>query len=169
MAQSYSPVIAFPLPPAMVKLRTSDPFMPADDYGREIAAADHPALGINLLVRDVAVATAFQSEVLGCDIVYQDPDFAVVRYRGSEWMVHADHAYRDNPLTGIVAGAESRGAGIELRLYGCDPDAAERRALGRGDIVLAGSIDKPHGLREAILVDPDGYVWVPGIALDKKD
>jgi hypothetical protein len=26
-------------------------------------------------------------------------------------------------------------------------------------------MDKPHGLREAVLVDEDGYVWVPGVAL----
>ena len=27
--------------------------------------------------------------------------------------------------------------------------------------VLAESADKPHGLRESYIVDPDGYVWVP--------
>ncbi len=29
--------------------------------------------------------------------------------------------------------------------------------------VLAETSDKPHGLRECYLVDPDGYVWVPGV------
>jgi hypothetical protein len=29
--------------------------------------------------------------------------------------------------------------------------------------VLAETQDKPHGLRECYLVDPDGYVWVPGV------
>ena len=145
----------------MVKLRTGDPFMPADAYGRGLG----PGFGVNLLVRDVTAATEFQREVLGCEIVYEDPDFAVVRSNGSEWMLHADHAYRDNALTGIVEGAETRGAGVELRLYGIDPDQAEARANARGDIVLAGSVDKPHGLRECVLIDPDGYTWVPGIAL----
>jgi hypothetical protein len=28
--------------------------------------------------------------------------------------------------------------------------------------VLAGTMDKPHGLRECILIDDDGYAWVPG-------
>jgi hypothetical protein len=27
---------------------------------------------------------------------------------------------------------------------------------------LAASEDKPHGLRECYLLDPEGYVWVPG-------
>ena len=31
--------------------------------------------------------------------------------------------------------------------------------------VLDGSMDKPHGLRECYIVDPDGYVWVPSTAL----
>ena len=31
--------------------------------------------------------------------------------------------------------------------------------------VLAGAIDKPHGLRECVIVDDEGYVWVPGVAL----
>jgi hypothetical protein len=31
-------------------------------------------------------------------------------------------------------------------------------------MVLAGSMDKPHGLRECMLIDDDGYVWVPGVA-----
>ncbi|MEO1197651.1 MAG: hypothetical protein AAFX39_00245 [Pseudomonadota bacterium] len=151
----------------MTKLRTDDPFMPADDYGRSLTMPPKPALGINLLVRDVATATAFQRDVLDCEIIYQDPDFAVVAFNGSEWMVHADHTYSDNALTGVVQGAETRGAGVELRLYGCDPDQAEARAHAQGAIVLAGSIDKPHGLRECVIIDPDGYAWVPGVALAK--
>ena len=60
---------------------------------------------------------------------------------------------------------EGRGAGVELRLYGCDPDAAEPRARALGYTVLAGSMDKPHGLRECVLIDDDGYAWEPGMAL----
>ncbi|MGX5801598.1 hypothetical protein ACWGS9_10170 [Bradyrhizobium sp. Arg314] len=76
-------------------------------------------------------------------------------------MLHADHSYLDNPMTGVVTGTETRGVGIELRLYGADPDAIEKKAAALGHIVLAGSIDKPHGLRECYIVGPDGYVFVP--------
>ena len=68
-------------------------------------------------------------------------------------------------MTGVVQGVEARGAGLEIRLYGLDPDACEARARAAGGIVLAGALDKPHGLREAYLVDPDGYVWAPGIGI----
>lgn len=66
-------------------------------------------------------------------------------------------------MSGSLAPEQARGIGIELRLHGCDPDAAEARARARDTIVLAGAMDKPHGLREAYLIDPDGYVWVPDV------
>ncbi|MFW6076454.1 MAG: hypothetical protein ACOC71_01770 [Hyphomicrobiales bacterium] len=137
------------------------PWMSPPDYGRSL----RPGLGVNLLVRDVAGSVRFATEVLGTTTVYADEDFAVLRHAGAEWMVHADHIYLDNPLNGIVAGTESRGAGIELRLYGVDPDAAEARARTGGWTVLAGAMDKPHGLREAVLVDDEGYVWIPAVTL----
>jgi hypothetical protein len=32
----------------------------------------------------------------------------------------------------------------------------------------AGSMDKPHGLRECVILDHEGYVWVPGIGIPDK-
>ena len=120
-------------------------------------------LGLNLLVRDVEAALTFQVRVLGAEVRYWDRDFAVVAAQGSTWLVHSDRAYRDHPLVGIATGAGGRGAGAELRLYGRDPDAAEAETDAAGGIVLAGAADKPHGVREAFLIDPDGYVWVPTV------
>lgn len=138
-----------------------EPWMPAADYGRSI----RPGLGVNLLVRNVPASVKFATVVLGATATYSDDDFGVLRFAGSEWMVHADRTFRDHPLSGIVRGVEARGAGVELRLYGCDPDQAEKAAREGGWTVLSGSIDKPHGLRECVVVDDDGYVWVPGVAL----
>ena len=67
-------------------------------------------------------------------------------------MLHADHSYLDHEMSGVTAGVEVRGAGIEIRLYGADPDHAEARASELGHVVLAGSMDKPHGLRECHIV-----------------
>jgi catechol 2,3-dioxygenase-like lactoylglutathione lyase family enzyme len=137
------------------------PWMPAPDYGRSL----RPGIGINLLVSDVQQSVKFAAAVLGATETYSDANFGVLRFAGSEWMVHADHTFQSNPLSGIVAGMEARGAGVELRLYGCDPDQAEEAARQGGWTVLAGSIDKPHGLRECMIIDDDGYLWVPGVAL----
>ena len=137
------------------------PWMPAPDYGRSIK----PGLGVNLLVKDVQAAIRFATQALGATETYSDDGFGVLRFAGSEWMVHADHTFHSNPLRGVIAGIEARGAGVELRLYGCDPDQAEQAARRGGWTILAGSIDKPHGLRECMIIDDDGYVWVPGVPL----
>ena len=57
-----------------------------------------------------------------------------------------------------------RGLGVEIRVYGLDPDDAEQAARSLGHVVLAGAVDKPHGLRECHLVAPAGYVFVPSLA-----
>ncbi|KAA3632230.1 MAG: hypothetical protein DWQ08_03810 [Proteobacteria bacterium] len=134
--------------------------MDADAFGRALEGA-----GFNLLVPEIERAMRFQSKVLGARVAYADPDFAVVEGAGGRWLFHADHTYRDHPVYGIVTQLEGRGAGVELRLYHTDPDDAERRARALGYTVLAGSADKPHGLRECYLLDDDGYLWVPSIPL----
>ena len=81
----------------------------------------------------------------------------------TRWMLHADHTYQGHPLHHEIAAVTARGSGAELRLHGCDPDAATTAARANGFIVVAEPADKPHGLREAYLADPDGYVWVPDV------
>jgi len=149
-----------------MKKRTSDPWMPAPAYAHSLEG-----LGVNLLVKDVERALVFQRAVLGAEVVYADPDMAVVRGPASgggsaargEWMLHADHTYDRHPLVRHANERAPRGAGIELRVHGCDPDLAEANARRHGFTVLAGSEDKPHGLREAYLLDADGYCWVPDV------
>ena len=140
-----------------MKQRAGEPWMSADAYGRSLAG-----FGVNLLVRDVARSVDFLTEVLRLELLYRDRDFAALRHAGQDVILHADHSYAEHPLLALTGDGALRGAGVELRLYGIDPDAAEARARARGDTVLAPSRDKPHGLRECYLVDPAGYVWVPG-------
>lgn len=156
-------------------METRDPLPPEGENRPDAAAFGRglgPGIGINLLVTDVARAARFQAAVLDARVAYWERDFAILRAGlgtgGAVWMLHSDRAYRDHPLAGIAMAAEGRGAGAELRLYGRDPDAAEAaaRALGAGlgGIVLAGAADKPHGVREAHILDPEGYCWVPTVA-----
>ncbi|MBX2854537.1 MAG: glyoxalase [Rhodobacteraceae bacterium] len=139
-------------------------------YGRDL----RQGLGVNLLVRDVPAEARFLVQAFGVSVSYFDDDFAIVAGFGAEWMLHSDGSYQSNPLIGVVRGSDEaggvRGAGIELRLYGCDPDAAVVRveALIEVDaeaVILAAAMDKPHGQREAVIIDPEGYVWVPGIPI----
>jgi catechol 2,3-dioxygenase-like lactoylglutathione lyase family enzyme len=132
--------------------------MPAPAYGHSLRG-----LTLNLLVRHIAAALPFHREVLGATVVYSDADFAVLRYDEVEWMLHADHTYLEHPLHASLGADEPRGVGAELRLHGRDPDLAEAAARRLGCTILATATDKPHGLREVYIVDPDGYVWVPDV------
>jgi uncharacterized glyoxalase superfamily protein PhnB len=126
-------------------------------YGRSIPQG----LGVNLLVRSVDRSARFQVAVFGAQIRYWEEHFAVISAVGTTWLLHSDWSYRNHEMMSSVAGLEARGAGVELRLYGVDPDEAEVAARRSGATVLAPAADKPHGLREAHIVDDDGYVWVP--------
>jgi catechol 2,3-dioxygenase-like lactoylglutathione lyase family enzyme len=123
---------------------------------------------VNLLVKDVEKSIPFMREVLQAEVVYADPDFACLRFGSAQWILHADHTYRDHPLYGSLLETSVRGIGAEMRLHGCDPDEAEAAARRLGYRVLAGAMDKPHGLREAYLLDEDGYTWVPDVPTKEK-
>ena len=144
-----------------MKKHEGDPWMPADAYSKSLKG-----FGVNLLAQDVPVAVAFATEVLEAEAFYADPDFAFMRAQGVEWTLHADHTYDSHPIHGSLAEGAHRGVGVELRLHNMDPDAAEARARARGDVIFAGALDKGHGLREAYMFDPDGYLWVVGRPTD---
>jgi len=144
-----------------MKKSSSTPFMPAPDYGQSLSA-----FTVNLLSTDLARALVFQRDVLRAEILHQDEDLLILQGYGSSWMVHADHTYDKHALLADTQQATRRGAGVELRLHHCDPDAVATRAREQGFRLLDGPRDQPdHGLREAHIVDDDGYVWVPDVPL----
>ncbi len=69
-----------------MKLRTGDPWMSAQEYTHSLKA-----FTVNLLVQDINIALRFQQNVLGMEVVYADPNSAVLRGYSAEWMLHADH------------------------------------------------------------------------------
>jgi uncharacterized glyoxalase superfamily protein PhnB len=145
----------------MTMKRSGSAWMPADDYGRSL-----PKFSVNLLVRNVQVSLPFYRDVLGAKVHYADEDFAALNLAGAEFMLHADHAYDHHPLHKYIAGVEARrrGLGAELRVMGIDPDAAEARAKSAGATIVQPAADYPHGWRDVMLADPDGYVWAVGVA-----
>lgn len=128
----------------------------ADVFGRQLTG-----FGVNLLVADVARSCVFLRDVLAFEILRQSADYAILRHRDVLYQLHADTTYTENPLPSLLPESGPRGGGVELRLYQVDPDAAESRARKAGATVMQSSRDKPHGLRECYLLDPDGYCWVP--------
>lgn len=137
------------------------PFPSAPEFGRSLTG-----VGVNLLVPDVLREAAFIRDVLGVELLTADSDFAVARHGGMVWILHADATYGGHPLLALTGDGALRGAGVEIRLYGLDPDACERRA--GEEAVLASAAHKPHGLYECYLVSPAGYIYVPGVHSHEK-
>jgi uncharacterized glyoxalase superfamily protein PhnB len=145
----------------MTMKRSGDAWMPAEAYGRGL-----PKFSVNLLVRDVQTSLPFYRDVLGATVRYADADFAALNLAGAEFMLHADHAYDHHPLHARIdrIGEGLRGAGAELRVMGVDPDEVQVRAKAAGATIVQPAADFPHGWRDVMVADPDGYVWAIGVA-----
>jgi catechol 2,3-dioxygenase-like lactoylglutathione lyase family enzyme len=164
----------------------------AADFGRALTG-----LGINILVRDVPGLATFLTEVFGMRAHRMNADFAILTYgqpvgdaagaggqpgessrtvRGPDvFQLHADGTYHSNALPSLLPESGPRGGGLELRLYETDPDeaAARAQALARAGAhaatILHPPENKPHGLRECIILCENGYAWVPSRRLTEEE
>jgi uncharacterized glyoxalase superfamily protein PhnB len=55
--------------------------------------------------------------------------------------------------------------GVEIRMMGINPDAAQRKAEAGGAKILQPATDFRHGWRDVMLEDPDGYIWAVGVLI----
>ncbi len=120
--------------------------------------------GVNILTRDVAAKMAFLTRVFGMSAHRVTPDFAIMTLGEVVFQIHADHTCHSHPLLSLLPEAGARGAGGELCLYEVDPDQAATRAGAAPDLgatVLQAPEDKPHGLRECVILDAEGHAWLP--------
>ena len=134
--------------------------MSAADCGRTLSG-----LSVNLIVRDVGRSIPFYTNVLGLQLLYSDEDFAAFEREGVRLQLHADHTYAHMPWAARLREDSRRGLGAEIRILGVDPDAAEKRARDGGFTVLVPVRDWPHGWRDCVLEDPDGYTFAVGAPL----
>ena len=134
----------------------------AEDFGKSLQG-----IGINLLVRDVRSTTQFLVDVFAMKSSRVSDDFAILEYHGQLLQLHGDHTYHSHPLPSLLPEAGARGAGIELRLYETDPDNAAHAAgkHNHESTLLQVPMNKPHGLRECVILCENGYAWLPSRAL----
>ena len=144
----------------MTTKRTGTPWMTPAEYGRSLTG-----LSVNLIVRDVAKSLPFYRDVLGMTVHYADADFAALEIAGAKVQLHADHTYEHQPWAPRLAETGKRGLGAEIRIMGIDPDATEKRARAKGVTVLTGTKEWPHGWRDVVIEDPDGYTFAVGTPL----
>ncbi|OUS09111.1 glyoxalase [Rhodobacterales bacterium 52_120_T64] len=142
------------------------------DYDNVKAAefgASLKGMGINLLVRDVLGSSTFLRDVFAMKAFQVTKDFAILTYGDQVFQLHSDATFHSHPLLSLLPVAGPRGGGIELRLYETDPDQAVilAEAHVHDTTVLQPPTDKPHGLRECVILDADGYAWVPSRPLSR--
>ncbi len=130
----------------------------AEDFGRALTG-----VGLNLLTRDVHALAAFLTDTFGLTAHRLSDDFAIIRHGDALIQLHADGTYHSNPLPQLIPENPPRGGGAQLYLFGIDPDVAVERAEAHGHHVIEPPADKPHGLREATILSPEGYAFSPAI------
>lgn len=127
----------------------------AEDFGAALRG-----FGFNILVADVRQTARFLEATFALQAHRVSEDFAIITQGSNVLQLHSDATYSANPLLGLLPETPPRGAGIEIRLYDCDPDQAAARAKAEGGTILQEPTDKPHGLRECYILCRDGYAWV---------
>ena len=128
------------------------------DFGRSL-----DGLGLNLLCRDVRAMAVFLERSVLMSIHRLSNDFALARHGAVLIQLHRDATFARHPLHGLLPEAPPRGAGVQVYLFGVDPDAACGRAEAAGGVVIEPPADKPHGLREATILSPEGYAFSPAV------
>ncbi|ABD53002.1 glyoxalase [Jannaschia sp. CCS1] len=128
----------------------------AEDFGRSLTG-----IGVNLLTRDVRALAAFLQDVFGLKAHRLSDDFAIITHGDAVFQLHADGTYHSNPLPQLIPENPPRGGGAQFYLFGIDPDAAVARAGNQ--MVIEPPADKPHGLREATILSPEGYAFSPAV------
>ncbi|WP_372884126.1 glyoxalase [Shimia sp.] len=135
--------------------------MDLDSVDAAVFGASLRGVGLNLVVPDVLAKCALLETVFEMKAHRASADFAILAYGDQLFQLHSDATYHSNPLLGLLPEAGARGAGIEIRLFDSDPDLAAARGEAAGMHLFQAPSDRPHGLREAYLLCPDGYAWVP--------
>lgn len=131
----------------------------ADDFGRSLTG-----IGVNLLTRDVRALATFLTDVFSLQAHRLSDDFAIIAHGDAVFQLHADGTYHANPLPQLIPENPPRGGGAQFYLFGIDPDEAVARAGAYMVIEQPGN--KPHGLREATILSPEGYAFSPAVPHD---
>ncbi len=130
------------------------------EFGRTLTG-----LGVNLISADVRALAGFLADVFALRVHRLSDDFAIITHGDAIFQLHGDGTYGAHPLHGLIPANPPRGAGVQLYLFGVDPDAAAARAEAAGHLVIEPPADKPHGLREATILSPEGHAFSPAVVL----
>jgi catechol 2,3-dioxygenase-like lactoylglutathione lyase family enzyme len=116
-------------------------------------------LRLELFVDDMEASIAFYTRVLAFELARQEPgDYASLRLGG---VVLGIGPVAKLPEEGGYFGRDiatlRRGLGVEIVLEVDDVDGCQERVADSGHPILEPLRDRPWGLRDFRISDPDGY------------
>lgn len=132
----------------------------ADTLGRSMTG-----IGINLLTRDVPGLAGFLTDIFAARAHQVSADFAIVVSGSAPLQLHHDGTFAAHPLFDLLPEDGVRGRAVQVYLFGVDPDAAATRAEAADAWVVEAPADKPHGLREATILSPEGFAFTAAIGI----
>jgi lactoylglutathione lyase len=115
---------------------------------------------IELFVTDLDASIRFYEDVLGFSLERRDRDYASLRLGGAVLgLGPIAKLPEDGPPPGFTQGrlAGRRGAGVEIVLEVDDLEHAVARVERTGHPLAEPIRERPWGLRDFRLADPDGY------------
>ena len=123
-----------------------------------MASRSSMSIRLELFVRDLGAAVAFYTGVLGFDLIREDPAYSSLRQGGVVLglgpisKLPPDGGYFTRDIADL-----RRGLGVEIVLEVYDLDAYHARVLASGYPIFEHLRERPWGLRDFRVVDPDGY------------
>ena len=118
-----------------------------------------PRLRLELFVEDMGASIAFYTEVLAFEIARHEPDdYASLRLGGILLGIGpVAKLPEEGGYFGRDISAHRRGLGVEIVLEVDDVDGWRDRVAASGHLILEPLRDRPWGLRDFRISDPDGY------------
>jgi catechol 2,3-dioxygenase-like lactoylglutathione lyase family enzyme len=109
-----------------------------------------------IVVRDAQRSAEFYQR-LGFEIVRNDGDFVILAWEGHHLFLGALEAFHDHEVDHVVPGDPAAFPVAYVRVMVPDVDDYWRRANEMGVPIKVPIADRYYGLRDFIIVDPDGF------------
>jgi catechol 2,3-dioxygenase-like lactoylglutathione lyase family enzyme len=118
-----------------------------------------PRLGaVTLFAEDLPATKAFYTEVFGLPVTWEDDVSAVFLF--GETMVNLLQVSQAPDLVAPVAVAgPDAGARLQFTIHVADVDGTCADLVARGAKLVNGPMDRPWGIRTALIADPAGHLW----------
>jgi lactoylglutathione lyase len=130
-----------------------------NDVADEPLATSGPGLRLELFVKDMGESISFYRTVLGFEVVREERgDYASLRL--GDIMLGIGPIAKLPETGGYFTqsiASQRRGLGVEIVMEVDDLSTAHRRVLDSGHPVFEPPQQRPWGMRDFRIVDPDGY------------